>query len=240
MLMKIIRWYFRIRFKGVHELDKLGGLSAAQKVLLRKDVEILLIDDRDAETMAETLEKKHGFCHIRPIKECPDDLLVQAYPIIVVDVDGITTEDTNGLRLAKHIKKRYPLKQVIISSGQLKLPKYRDDLRDVHMLNGIYEKTRDNNEKLASLLDNSIVNLYDPSFVWRNVRKELLRRDDRLTLDTDILNVAIQEDIFVRQVLDENKGTSIEKLDWLECIISLGKLSAVVLKLLSTIKGFGV
>lgn len=237
MIGKLCRWYMKRGFKGIHELDKLGGLSSTQKATLRKKVGILLIDDRDAEVIADTLEKKHGFSCIKPIKECPDDSLVQSYPIIVVDVDGITAENTNGLRLAKHIKNRYPLKQVIISSGQLKLSKYKDDLRDVHMLNGIYEKTRDNNEKLASLIDDSIINLYDPRLVWRNVRGELLSRNDSLASDTDILNLALEEEIFVQEVLARNRGASIEKLDWLEVIISVGKLSTAVLKLLSTIKG---
>lgn len=236
MLNTLIKSFAHKHFKGVHELDKLGGLSPTQKESLRKDVCILLIDDRDSETMSETLARKQGFCRVKPVKECPDDALIKSYPIIIVDVDGVTSEDTNGLRFAKHVKERYPLKQVIISSGQLQLARYKNDLRDVHMLDGIYEKTKDNTEKLASLLDASIVNLYDPSYVWRNIRATLLRRGENVGSDTDIFTVAVQEHEFVTQVLLANNSESIVNLQWLDKLIKIGKLSAVVIELLSNIK----
>lgn len=236
MIEALLKSYAHKHFKGVHELDKLGGLSPTQKEALRKEVCILLIDDRDAETMAETLERKQGFCRVKPVKECPDDALIKSYPVIIVDVDGVTSEDTNGLRFAKHVKERYPLKQVIISSGQLQLARYKKDLRDVHMLDGIYEKTKDNTEKLASLLDASIVNLYDPSYVWRNIRASLLQRRENVGSDTDVFTVAVQEHEFVTQVLSANSSESIVNLQWLDKLIKIGKLSAVVIELLSNIK----
>ena len=104
------------------------------------------------------------------------------------------------------------------------------------MLNGIYEKTKDNNEKLAALIDKSIVSLYDPSYVWRNIRSSLLQRSEAGGSDTDILSVTLQEHAFVKEVLKANNSDSIENLKWLDMVIAVGKLSSVVLELLSNIK----
>ena len=225
----------KARFAGVHELDKLGGLSPNQKDSLRKEVNILIIDDRDAESMAETLARKHGFENIRTEKTIPDEPVIQRHQIIVTDVDGVAMDDSNGLKFARHIKTRSPLKRVIISSGQLKLSKYREDLRYASMFDGVYEKTKDSHEKLAQLLDSSIINLYDPSFVWRNVRENLLKRDVNKP-DTDMFSVMQMENDFVRQVLSKNKGGTIDNLHWLDALIELGTLSKTVIELLSAIK----
>ncbi len=226
-------------FKSVHELDKLGGLSEVQMVEIRKGVGILIIDDRDASDIASTLEKKYGFAKVKPVDSVPDTSQIEAYPIVVTDVDGVGAENSNGLKFARHIKSTYPLKQVVICSGQLKAAKYRDDLQYLNMFNGVYEKTKDSIEVLAELLNVCIVNLYDPSFVWRNVRANLLSRDNERKSDTDIFSVAEMEDEFVSQVLKNSKGKGkVGDLNWLETVVKMGKFTVGVMELLKAIITF--
>lgn len=235
MFKAIAYEYIEKRFAGVHALDKLGGLSSSQMETLRRETRILIIDDLDAGSFAEMQSHKYGFSKIRPEKAIPDDSIIQEYPIIVTDVEGVSLDDSNGLRFAKHVKKRYPLKQIIISSGQLKVSKYRDDLRYVSMFDGIFDKVKDSSEQLARLLDRSIVNLYDPSFVWRNVRRHLLHRDEEKS-DTNLFSVMKMEAEFVAQVLKKNPNGAIVDLNWLDGIVSLGTLTKNVIELLAAIK----
>ena len=235
ILKAIAYGYIEKEFAGVHALDKLGGLSSSQMETLRRETRILIIDDLDADSFAEMQSHKYGFSKIRPEKAIPDDSIIQEYPIIVTDVEGVSLDDSNGLRFAKHVKKRYPLKQIIISSGQLKVSKYRDDLRYVSMFDGIFDKVKDSSEQLASLLDRSIVNLYDPSFVWRNIRSHLLHRDEEKS-DTNLFSVMKMEAEFVAQVLKKNPNGAIVDLNWLDGIVSLGTLTKNVLELLAAIK----
>ena len=234
-LEKLSYSYLQKHFAGVHELDKLGGLSSSQMETLRRETQILIIDDLDSESLAAMQSHKHGFSKIRSEKKVPDDSIIQEYPIIVTDVEGVTADDSNGLKLAKHIKERYPLKQIIICSGQLKVSKYRDDLRYASMFDGIFDKVKDSSEQLARILDRSIVNLYDPSFVWRNVRKYLLQRDGDKS-DTDIFSVMQMEGDFVAQVLAKNPNGAIGDLHWLDAIVSIGSLAKNVIELLAAIK----
>lgn len=208
IVSKKIHAYMHNKFQGVHMLDRIGSLSSTQMEALRKTVGVLLVDDMDSEAFAETLSEQ-GFSHVKPVKKIPSDATIQSYQIIITDVDGVAKDNSNGLKVARHIKERNPLKQVIISSGQLNLSEYRKDLYYLNMFDGVYDKIEDNEEQLAKLIDQSIVNLYHPSFVWRNFRKILLTQDGGQP-EMDIFSVMEMEDKFVRKILAENPHGIIE------------------------------
>lgn len=229
-------WLLKKSYLGVHELDKFGKLSSEQMTHLRKQVDILLIDDEDAETLAGKLHKQYGYCHIKTVNKQPDDSLLNAYPIIITDVRGISDENSNGLKFAKLVKQRYPLKQIIISSGQLKVSEYREDLRESRLFNGIYDKVKNDTSKLAGLLDVCIQNLYDPSLLWREIRSILLDNKDLSKSDQDILSIAKMEDEFVRTVIAQRHNSLAEDTNLLDILIKSGKIALCVLDLIKGIK----
>lgn len=223
-------------FKGVHELDKLGGLTSAQRSTLRGETGILIVDDEDAHALADSLSHKFGFTKIETYEEQPDDSVIKNFPIIVTDVKGIgADEKSNGLKFAASVKKQYPLKQVIVVSGQLKKAEYRNDSLILRDVDGVYDKNADSIEVLANLLNVAVANVHDPALVWRNIRRELLRRDDT-TSDKSLDEVMTLEDDFVRAYETHCRVDSKGNVQWVDTLIKLAGLSQTIVKLLCGIK----
>lgn len=221
-------------FKGVHDLDKYGGVTSGQKETLRPNVKILVVDDQDASSLATALSK-FGYKNVTPMEEMPEDSVVQQYPIVITDVSGVGKDvQSNGLRLAKHIKSVYPLKQVIIASGQLMTHDYDADRDVLKLVDGVFSKG-DPNDKLADLVEACLQRIYNPATVWRNVRKELLNVEREKT-DASIDNIAKYEDQFVRHFISLNRGKQVEP-NWIEMMVRAAKLAEPVVKLLIGIKG---
>lgn len=221
-------------FKGVHDLDKYGGVTSGQKENLRPTVKILVVDDQDAASLTTALSK-FGYKNVTKLDEMPDDSVVQQYPIVITDVSGVGRDvQSNGLRLARHIKSAYPLKQIIIASGQLMTGDYDADRDVLNLVDGVFIKGAPNDE-LADLVEECLQRIYNPATVWRNIRKELLNVAGEKA-DVSIDNIAKYEDQYVRHFIELNQGKQIQP-NWIEMMIKTAKLAEPVIKLLAGIKG---
>lgn len=221
--------------KGVHELDKFGGLTPDQKNELKPKVGVLVIDDQDAFIIADALVNL-GYKNVKPIRRTPKEDEIAEYPIIITDVAGIGNElQSNGLELADRIKRCHPLKQVIVASGQLQKREYRDAQHILRTVDGVFKKGT-SYERLNDQLMTCICRVFDPALVWRQVRDELLRRDGEKKKDAEIAMVAKWEDQFVRQFLKENGHQSFIGLDWAGKMLEAIGFAEQVMNLLSGIK----
>lgn len=222
--------------KSVHELDKFGGYISSQMVRLRHDTGILVVDDMDAETMCEVL-RKYDFKNVTPRTLRPPDDEVAKYPIVITDVCGIGGDlNSNGLQFADHVKRIYPLKQVVVMSGQMKSQEYKSDAAIISRLDGVFKKGASCDE-LAKLLDPCVRKVNDPTYVWRKIREELLSFHGEKK-DSQITKVVLWEDQFVRQFLEVGcvKGGEAVREDWISAMTKIVGLATQVVELLSGIK----
>lgn len=201
---------------SVHELDKMGGLTSNQIKDIKGKVPILVVDDEQHEMYKKKLYE-NGYHGVSSQRESPSDDEVRKYSILIVDVAGIRDDiQSNGLIFAQRIKRLYPLKEVIVMSGQ---PKYIKQLNEGHWKEDIWFFNKGTSlDSLFDRIDKGIRNLYDPSLVWRAIRHELLRREGDSKMDTDINLVAKWEDEFVRSVLDVGGERISVNVDWLRVI----------------------
>ena len=120
---------------SVHELDKMGGLTPNQIKDIKGKVPILVIDDEQHEMYKKKLYE-NGYHGVSAQRESPSDDEVRKYSILIVDVAGIRDDfQSNGLIFAQRIKRLYPLKEVIVMSGQ---PKYIKQLKEGHWKEDIW------------------------------------------------------------------------------------------------------
>jgi len=221
--------------KGIHELDKFGGLTSDQKNELKAKVGVLVVDDQDAFIISDALENL-GYLNVKPIRKTPREDEISKYPIIITDVAGIGEElQSNGLELADRIKRCYPLKQVIVASGQLQKREYREAQYILRKVDGVFKKGT-SYESLNDQLMACICRVFDPALVWRQVRDELLRRGGDEKKDTAIAMVAVWEDQFVRQFLQVNGRQSFVELSWAEKMLQIIGFAEQVVNLLSGIR----
>lgn len=224
---------------SVHELDRFGGLLSAQKVKLRHDVGILVVDNEDAEEIRVALER-YQYSNIRTVTERPSDEIVEKYPIIITDVCGIGEDlNSNGLQFAEHIKETFPLKQVIVVSGRMQKAEYKNDIEITRRLEGVFKKGT-SYDKLAAILDPCVSRVYEPALVWREIRRELLSVRGAEKKDTEIGKVAVWEDQFVRQFLKISNNQDSPSLDWVSLMTKTVGMATQVVGLLSGIKALVV
>ena len=218
---------------SVHELDKLGGLTPNQIKDIKGRVPILVVDDEQHEMFKKKLYE-NGYHGVSALRESPSDDEVRKYSVLIVDVAGIRDDiQSNGLIFAKRIKKMYPLKEVIVMSGQ---PKYIKQLTASQGESDIwFFKKGTALDSLFDRIDTGIRNLYDPSLVWRAIRYELLRRDGSTKMDTDINLVAKWEDEFVQDILKVDSPTTSINIDWFKLIKGGVSLATEVKALLDCI-----
>lgn len=222
---------------SIHELDRFGGYIATQMTLLRNTVPILIVDDADAEVIRGALEK-FDFKNVDIATERPSDERIGKYPIIITDVCGVGQNlNSNGLLFAKHIKECFPLKQVLVISGQIRSKEYKKNEAVVRKVDGFFKKGSSYDE-LARLIDPCLRRVSDPALVWRQIRNELLMVQGAEKKDTEIGKIALWEDQYVRQFLKvgrvEHENTI--KNDWLPEMIKITTLATQVMDLL---KGIG-
>lgn len=229
IMYKLLQGVLLKTFKGVHELDKLGPIDRDQMVRLRHDESILLIDDLDSVSISQTLKERFGFCNITPVDRFPSDDLIQKNHIIVTDV-RIDSEGSklNGLRFAGNLKRRYPNKQVIIISGQLRTNAYAADRLFLSAVYGYYDKNKDSVEKLSDLLNGCIVELNHPANVWRNLRLQMLNPSIGGMSDKALADVMRLEDIYVRKCLDVFKENGIQRTEWKDILIKSLQVTKVM------------
>lgn len=216
---------------SIHELDRFGGYIATQMTLLRNTVPILIVDDADAEVIRGALEK-FDFKNVDIATERPSDEHIGKYPIIITDVCGVGQNlNSNGLLFAEHIKECFPLKQVLVISGQIRPNKKNEAV--IRKIDGFFKKGSSYDE-LARLIDPCLRRVSDPALIWRQIRDELLMVQGAEKKDTEIGKIALWEDQYVRQFLKvgrvEHENTI--KNDWLSEMMRITTLATQVVDLL--------
>lgn len=234
----MINSFFRRMFEksdrySVKELDRLGGLTSHQMKDIRGRVPILVIDDEQDEMYKKKLYE-NGYHGVSSQRASPSDDEIRKYSILIVDVVGIREDvQSNGLMFAKRIKKMYPLKEVIVMSGQ---PKYVKQLNNNEIQDGVWSFRKGTSfDLLLDRLDKCIKHLYDPSLAWRTIRMELLGRDLESKMDMVIHLVAEWESLFVKKVLGQDSDSKSINIDWIELFHDGVILAAEVRSLLDCI-----
>jgi hypothetical protein len=102
-----------------------------QKVLTR----LLFIDDNYTEFKIISILKKAGWINTKAIKDVTDldDSKVIEADIIFVDINGVGTTlfKDQGLGLASALKKKYPLKKIILYSAETTGDRFHNALKEV-------------------------------------------------------------------------------------------------------------
>lgn len=139
--------------------------------LLRKNVRILVIDDKEFSPQSNLKRLEYDISHESDIDRIDD---VVNYDIVLVDIKGVGTNinaQQQGAFLIKEIKSAYPEKTVIAYTGgatdelTITAHRYADD----------YFRKDSAIEDWVNLLDRHILNLSDPVELWISTRERLLR-----------------------------------------------------------------
>lgn len=222
-------------------MDKFGGYISSQKTVLKNKTPILVVDDADAEIIKKVLFQ-YDYKNVSTEVERPSDEEIRKYPIIITDVMGIGDDlNSNGLLFAEYIKDTFPLKQVIVISGQLQRREYKKHADVLRIVDGVFKKGTSYDE-LARLLDPCLCQVNDPALVWRRIRQELLSVKGVEKKDTEVFKVMQWEDQFVRSFLDVGRDSQGEGIrgDWINSMTKVAGLASQVVGLLSGIKGLVV
>lgn len=96
---------------------------------------ILFIDDNHTEYKMVSILKKSGWPNTKSVKDITDleDPKIVESDIIFVDINGVGTTlfKDQGLGLASALKKKYPLKKIVIYSSETKGDRFHKALREV-------------------------------------------------------------------------------------------------------------
>ena len=194
---------------------------------LRAHVPIVAIDD-DGFAYADVL-RNHGF-RITVLNDISDVNAVESYPIIICDIKGVGASFKSrfeGAHVISEIRKHYPLKYLIVYTGQMFDASYNPyfALCDTSM------KKDAGSDEWVEALDRAISVYVDPMSQWKKARQ--------LVISHDIPPARLMEleDEYVRSVLDRKKPFQNQKrlLDLpsdLKAVL-LGVASNVVFKLIA-------
>lgn len=196
----------------IYELNADSQLEKYRKLLLQTPIAI--IDDEGLpETKTDGL-RRHGY-KIEEISDIEQIRQLEAYPIVISDVDGVATKldpENHGLGLIRLLAKNYPFKGLGVYSGKThSLPILPEDTL-------IIQKD-DELEKWTEKIDTLISSVADPIMVWRRFAKKLI--DEGISAyDLEKL-----EDAYVKSIL---KGESPDSIKDLNVLPSTSSLKGIV------------
>jgi len=179
--------------KEISELNQHGALM--DKAKLKKDIEILLIDDKDVPFLEFLTRNDY---HIKHHNDLTDFNLVKSFDIILCDVQGVGTSlspTLQGAHIVKEIKKLYPFKQVIAFTAN---PSDPDIVPHLHTADKFLSKDA-NEDEWIDALDNCIQKYSNPVKQWKEIRKMLL------DCDVSTKSVAHLESNFVKAIQSKNQ-----------------------------------
>lgn len=151
----------------IYELEVDSQLEKYKKLLM--NTPIAIIDDEGlGESKTEEL-KRRGY-KIEEITDIDQVRQLEAYPIVITDVDGVAIKldsENHGLGLIRLVAKHYPYKGLGIYSGKThKLPLLPQDVL-------IIQKD-DDIESWSNKIDELIDSVSNPVIVWRRFAKKLI------------------------------------------------------------------
>ncbi|MDE5886067.1 MAG: hypothetical protein K2H46_00595 [Muribaculaceae bacterium] len=196
----------------IYELNADSQLEKYRKLLLQTPIAI--IDDEGLPEAKTDGLKRHGY-KIEEISDVDQIRQLEAYPIVISDVDGVATKldpENHGLGLIRLLAKNYPFKGLGVYSGKThSLPILPEDTL-------IIQKD-DELEKWTEKIDTLIFSVSDPIMVWRRFAKKLI--------DAGISAYDLEklEDVYVKSIL---KGDSPDSIKDLNVLPSTSHLKGVV------------
>lgn len=218
-----------IFFWGLKEISDLKPRSALiDKAKSKKEVEILVLDDNVVPFL--DILKQNDY-QIKQLNDITDLKIVEAYDIILCDIQGIgktLSPQMQGAHIVKEIKKIYPFKQVIAFTASPSDPLILGHISKADIILG---KDASEDQWIESL-DTCIKKFSDPVNQWINLRTLLLNNGvttkSVANLESDFVKAVTKNDpdIFTNSV----KNTpEISKELWkvLEGVASLIKIFAV-------------
>jgi hypothetical protein len=156
------------------KLNNLNGITAMNDndfSKIRKNTEILIIDDEDFPPLDFLKQNGFSVIHKTDIEDIKD---LQAYHIILCDIRGVGKKiydsSAEGAYLIKEAKVHYPNKQIIAYTASSFDPSYNNFLLDTSLI-----KKETPKEDWVALLDEQIKNSVDPVIQWEKMRQALLR-----------------------------------------------------------------
>ena len=203
---------------------------------LRTRVRILVIDDNTIarDGMVNQL-KGLGYLKAKglyPVTRNDDN--VKESQILVIDINNVYFgyqkpfgTENQGLDVASAIKSEFPVKKVLVYTGNL--DDYKGNVVLEKVVDGKFEKG-DEQSIIVKRIDWCIRSLFEPDKFWIQIRDELLQNGETIS------QVANLEDIFVREFIREN----ILSLDIikraLDRISSKSSLADAMVKVVAAIK----
>lgn len=162
--------------------------------LLRKNVNILIIDDN--EFLPEVHLKKHGYqiVHKYDIDVITD---VEPYEIILCDISGVGKKlgyEKEGAIIIQEIHKSYPMKRIIAYTANTYDAEYN---RFFSIADSVVPKGLSLDDWI-NLLDDQVLSSINPIKQWKKIQEYLLEKG------VSTLTVAKIEDKFVRSVQKKN------------------------------------
>ena len=187
-----------------HQISDLNGEQILKNISLqklKKEIDILIIDDDEFPLMEDLRKHEFNIEHRKDINSLKD---VEPYFIILCDIHGIGKflgSQNEGAYLAHQIKEEYPSKFVISYTADTTSPSSQKYLNSSD--NIISKGT--SIEDWASLLSDAIKEIANPVKIWKKIELRMLEEE------IPTKEIANLEDKYVK-AMKTGQYTSLEKL----------------------------
>lgn len=159
---------------------------------VRHSVRIVVVDDRQFAPLRNLQHNQFDITHLRDVETTE---LIQAYPVVLIDLQGVGTSmnpHLQGAHLIREIKAHYPEKYVIAYTGgaEPQLLALAVETADK------YTQKDTSIQDWCEILDEATRDVADPTRFWRKTRFRLLEEG------ATPFEVACLEDSFVCALLE--------------------------------------
>lgn len=221
--------FFGIFYKKISELNGDTFLKDISFSTLKKQTEILIIDDEEFSYFNTLRKHEYNLTQKNDLEDLRD---AEAYSIILCDIMGVGNflgSNFGGAYLIKQLKEKYPSKTIIAYSANdynAKFQPYLDYADDV-VPKGAYTL-----EDWTSLLDRLLRESIDPVKIWNETRRALIEAG------VSTIEVARIESDYVKAI-KKGKFESFKKIyekepiSTTDTMISLFKVLSNLLQLIS-------
>lgn len=201
----------------IYELRADSQIEKYRKLLMHTPIAI--IDDEGLPKAKMDGLKRHGY-KIEEISDIDQIRQLDAYPIVISDVDGVANKidpENQGLGLIRLVAKHYPFKGLGVYSGKThSLPILPEDTLVI--------QKDDEIEKWTEKIDTLIFSVSDPINVWQRFAKKLI---DSGISAYDLRKI---ENEYVKRIL---KGASPDSIKDLKLIQTSPQLKNVIESLIA-------
>lgn len=201
----------------IYELRADSQIEKYRKLLMHTPIAI--IDDEGLPKAKMDGLKRHGY-KIEEISDIEQIRQLDAYPIVISDVDGVANKidpENQGLGLIRLVAKHYPFKGLGVYSGKThSLPILPEDTLVI--------QKDDEIEKWTEKIDTLIFSVSDPINVWQRFAKKLI---DSGISAYDLRKI---ENEYVKRIL---KGASPDSIKDLKLIQTSPQLKNVIESLIA-------